>query len=72
MSTFESIFNHKYASILTSCVIGFGFALMFRRVCNGAGCVIIRRHPGYSTENVVYKTGDKCAMYKPVAVECES
>jgi hypothetical protein len=66
----KSLLDDKRSATVLSCIIGFGFALMFRRVCYGNQCIVIKGPPTDKTKNSVYQTNDMCVQYKPYAVQC--
>jgi hypothetical protein len=57
---------------LISFVIGFGLAAIFRPICKGPECLIIRGPPVDEIRNAVYQFGTKCIEFIPKAVECPS
>ena len=67
----QDILDNKVASVALSCVLGFGFALMFRRVCDKKTCAVIR---GPSNEELkhMYSVEDSCVRYKRVPASCDA
>jgi hypothetical protein len=57
-------------SALISFLLGFGIAAMFRPVCKGPDCVVIRGPPIRDIQNSVYQFGQKCVEFKTKPVEC--
>lgn len=62
--------ENKQVSMLVSCVLGFGLAAIFRPVCKGPDCVILRGPPISQIRNSVYQFGSKCHEFIPKPVEC--
>lgn len=57
-------------AVLISFVLGVGLAAMFRPVCKGPECVVIRGPPVQDIRDAVYQFGAKCVEFKPKTVEC--
>jgi hypothetical protein len=57
---------------LISFVIGFGLAAIFRPLCKGPECLVIRGPPVTEIRGAVYQFGTKCVEFVPKAVECPS
>lgn len=55
---------------LISFVIGFGIAAIFRPLCKGPDCLIIRGPPVSEIRGAVYQFGTKCVEFVAKAVEC--
>lgn len=53
-----------------SFVLGVGLAAMFRPVCKGPECVVVRGPPVQDIRDAVYQFGTKCVEFKPRAVGC--
>ena len=67
---FVTWIENKNVAILVSCVLGFGLAAIFRPVCKGPDCVILRGPPIAQIRNVVYQIGSKFHEFSPKATEC--
>lgn len=57
---------------LISLVLGFGIAAMFRPLCKGADCLLIRGPPVHEIADAVYQFGKKCVEFQAKPVECPS
>lgn len=55
---------------LLSFLLGVGIAAMFRPICKGPECVLLRGPPVQEIRDAVYQFGAKCVEFKPRAVEC--
>lgn len=55
---------------IISALIGFGIAAMFRPLCKGPDCVVLRGPPVNELRNTVYQFGSKCVEFQTKAVEC--
>ena len=57
-------------STLLSIVLGFGIAAMFRPLCKGSECVILRGPPVGDIRGSVYQYGKKCVEFNAKPVPC--
>ena len=64
------VFKTKESLILLSVILGFGLAAMFRKVCKGQTCIVIKGPPMKEIHNTIYRIDDSCYKYKPVATKC--
>ena len=65
-----TIMNRPMVATVMSALIGFGIAAMFRPLCKGPECVILRGPPVTEMRNAVYQFGSKCIEFQTNAVEC--
>jgi hypothetical protein len=56
--------------ILMSVLLGFGLASLFRAACKGDSCIEFRAAPLNDIKDKIYKNGEKCVKYNPVASKC--
>jgi len=66
----ETWVKQKNVGVLISCVIGFGLAALFRPMCKGPDCVILRGPPVSQLREAVFQIGAKCHEFKAKATEC--
>ena len=71
MSMFNDILNDEKGKILISIIWGFGLATLFKRVCKGRNCIIIKGPKPEELENKVFKFDDKCFSYKAESTSCK-
>ena len=62
--------DNKNVGLMVSCVLGFGLAALFRPMCKGPDCVVLRGPPVSQIRDAVYQIGSKCHEFKPKVVEC--
>ncbi len=55
---------------IMSLLIGFGIAAIFRPLCKGPECVIMRGPPVGDIRGSVYQFGSKCVEFDAKPVEC--
>ena len=65
-----SIIKVRGMTTFISLILGFGIAALFRPVCKGPDCVVVRGPPVKDIRNAVYQFGSKCVEFKTVAQEC--
>jgi hypothetical protein len=70
MFDIEGILKVPGLAALMSIVIGFGIACMFRPLCKGPECLIVRGPPISDLRGSVYQFGSKCVEFTPKPVEC--
>lgn len=70
MMDFHKWVENKNVGVLISCVIGFGIAALFRPMCKGPDCVVLRGPPVTQMRDSVYQIGAKCHEFSAKAVEC--
>ena len=56
--------------VIMSILLGFGLASLFRTVCKEKDCLIFHAPPLDDFKDKIYKHGDKCFKYNPVATKC--
>ena len=71
MGFFNNIANDKYGRIILSIIWGLGLAAIFRKVCKGRDCIIIKGPKPNETDNKIYKFNDKCYKYNSYSTSCE-
>lgn len=58
--------------IIMSVLLGFGLASLFRTVCKDKDCLIFHAPPLDNIKDKIYKNGDKCYKYNPLATKCDT
>ena len=66
----EKFINTEQGRTIMSVLLGLGLASLFRSVCDGKRCRIFRAPPLEEVEGKIYKNGNKCVKYNPVATKC--
>jgi hypothetical protein len=65
------LLRSREGEIFISVILGFGIATLFRRVCKGRSCVVIKGPKLSEVQEYVYRIDDRCYQYKPRMVACE-
>jgi hypothetical protein len=67
----KKLFENHNVKIVISIIIGLGLASLFRKVCTGNNCIIVKSPPLEELEKYYYKIENNCYKYEPVATECD-
>ena len=57
--------------IIMSILLGFGLSTLFRRVCKGRECVIVKAPVFAEVNGKIFKHNGKCYTYKTEGVTCD-
>ncbi len=57
--------------ILISVIWGLGLAALFRKVCKGRDCIVIKGPKPVEMNNKIYKFDDKCYLYTAENTQCK-
>ena len=69
--SFSSILENKTGQIIISIILGLGLASLFRRVCSGRNCIIVKGPQPKKLNNKIYKYDNTCYKYKAVQTKCQ-
>jgi hypothetical protein len=58
--------------IIMSVILGFGLATLFREVCKGKECVVVKAPHLEEIKDKIYKYNGKCYSYKAEGKTCDS
>jgi hypothetical protein len=67
----EKFVKSPTGKYLMSILLGFGLATMFREVCKGRHCKIIKAPPLEEIENKIFKIDNKCYKIEKGVIECK-
>ena len=59
----DKILKSKHGKIIISIIWGLGLAALFRKVCEGRKCLVIKGPKPEEVDNKIYKFDDKCYKY---------
>lgn len=68
----EHILENKIGQILISVILGLGLATIFRKVCSGTNCILIKSPSLEEVNKYYYKIDEDCYKYKPYATQCDA
>ncbi len=66
----KKMLNDKFGSIMISVILGLGLAAVFRRVCTGDGCIVVKAPNAKELTEHVYRIDASCYKYTPNVVPC--
>lgn len=69
---FAELLENRVGQIAISVILGLGLATVFRKVCNGQNCIVIKSPDMKEIDKYFYKIDDDCFKYKPVATTCDA
>jgi len=64
------VVDNQVGKIVISIILGLGLAALFRRVCVGANCIIIKGPPLEEIKGKVFSFNNKCYQYTPTVASC--
>lgn len=70
MFDLEALIKIPHMATLISLILGFGIAAIFRPLCKGPDCVVLRGPPVSEIRGAVYQFGTKCVEFLPKTVQC--
>lgn len=65
------ILRSNEGKIVISIILGFGLATLFRKVCKGNSCIVVKGPKISEVEKYYYKVDDKCFKYTPYVSPCQ-
>lgn len=68
----KEMMNDRKFAIFISIILGLGVASLFRQVCDGNKCVVIKGPSIREVQKKVFKVDDKCYTYNPKSTKCPS
>jgi hypothetical protein len=60
----------RFGSIVISVILGLGLAAIFRRVCTGDSCVVVKAPSSKDIDENVFKIDSSCYKYTPNLIPC--
>jgi hypothetical protein len=66
----KDLLESKSGQIIISIILGLGLATLFRKVCSGNNCIIIKGPNFKEVEKYYYKVDDDCYKYTPIVTKC--
>ncbi len=66
----KDLLDTNYGQIILSIILGVGLATIFRKVCQGNSCLVIKGPALEEVNKYYYKMEDDCYKYKPYAAKC--
>lgn len=66
----ERLFYSEGGRMVVSVILAMGLAMLFRRVCHGKHCIVLKVPPMDEIAANAYDLEGDCYKYHPVAVKC--
>jgi len=67
----QDLLDSQAGRILISIILGFGLATLFKKVCSGNSCVMVKGPSIEEVKKYYYKIDDDCFKYTPYTTKCE-
>jgi hypothetical protein len=68
----SDIMNNPVGRIIVSIILGLGLATLFRKVCSGNSCIIVKGPSPTEVKKYFYKIEDDCFKYTPYTTSCDN
>ena len=67
----DKFINSQTGKYLMSMLLGIGLATLFRTVCKGSRCKIMKAPPMEEIDGQIYKINNKCYEMKTNLIKCD-
>lgn len=67
----DKFINTQIGKYLMSIILGIGLATLFRSVCKGSRCNVIKAPPMEEIDGQIYKIDGKCYEMKTNSITCD-
>ena len=67
----SDLLRSEAGRVVISIIIGLGLASMFRKVCKGNSCVVVKGPATSEVKNNFYKIDGECYRYSPYTTNCD-
>ena len=67
----EKFLDTKIGRIIISIIWGLGIACLFKRVCKGKNCVVVKGPDPEKLKGKIFKYNDDCFKYNTYSVSCK-
>lgn len=65
------LLDNPVGRIVFSIILGLGLAALFRQVCKGDDCILIKGPKPSEIQKYYYKIDEDCFKYTPVVTKCD-
>ncbi len=67
---FSKLTSSREGIIILSIIWGLGLSALFRKVCKGRTCIVMRGPKPVEMHNKIYKFDNKCYKYTAANTQC--
>lgn len=71
MAFTDTLFASREGRIILSIIWGLGLAALFRKVCKGRSCIVVKGASPSEMEGKIYSFNDKCYEYTSENTSCK-
>ena len=71
MAFMDTLLGTREGKIILSIIWGLGLAALFRKVCKGRSCIVVKGPSPSEMEGKVYSFNDKCYEYTAENTSCK-
>ena len=72
MGIIDTFVSSDYGKIIISIIWGIGLASLFRRVCKGRNCIVIKAPDPKELNDKIYGFDGKCYKFNPQSTSCKN
>ena len=72
MSIVKQFLGDSNGKMIISIIWGLGLSALFRKVCKGRNCIVIKREKKKKIENKIFKVNNKCIKFNSEITSCNS
>ena len=66
----KKILESRVGAIVLRVILGLGLAAVFRQVCKGNDCIVVKGPNMEEVNKYYYKIDDNCFKYTPYVTQC--
>ena len=67
----NKVLKNKYGTILISVIWGLGLSALFRKICKGRNCIVVKAVNPRQVKNKIFKHDNQCYQYTPEIIKCD-
>ena len=72
MSVVKKFFDDSNGKMIISIIWGLGLAALFRKVCKGRNCIVIKSVNPKKLDNKIFKVNNKCVKFNSEVKTCKN
>ena len=72
MGIIDDFIGSRKGRIILSIIWGLGLAALFRKVCKGRNCIVLRAPDTSDIKGKIYRFEDKCYKFNPKITSCKN